>query len=66
MGRKAEQSVELVDKTTYKGRWKNRHDVWKKVTMPKQLVDYIVETCKVHQEAHSSEIQSLLKQYVLK
>lgn len=56
-----------VDKNTTKGRWKNRHDVWKKVNnMPKSLTDYIVSTCKAKQLGQTADIQKQIGQYLFK
>ena len=62
MGRPAETgTMVLVEKTTFKGRWKNRHDVWKKQTaMPQKLVRYIVDCCKMKETP--ADIQQLIKQ----
>ena len=58
--------VQLVDKTTFKGRWKNRHDVWKKsVNMPAKLTEEIVSRCKAS-AAPQPEIQKLIGQYMFK
>lgn len=54
----------LIDKTHFEGQWKNRHDLWRKVTdMPAKLVDYIVEKCK--QTNEPKDIQELAKKYIL-
>ena len=65
MGRPAvnEGDMVLLDKTTFKGRWKNRHDIWKKqTTMPDKLVKYIVNCCKM--KDMPADIQQLMKQYM--
>ena len=60
MGRKPlKDAVILTDKNTYKGTWKKRHDVWKKVSLPDKLVKYIVECCKMKDAP--SDIQQLIK-----
>ncbi|MDE5561050.1 MAG: hypothetical protein K2J00_04505, partial [Bacteroidaceae bacterium] len=43
MGRDATDLMKMVDKTTFKGRWYNRYDEWKKVTdMPEKLTQHIL------------------------
>ena len=55
-----------VDKTTSKGRWKNRIDTWKKVVdMPEELTQLIVNKCK-YAEPMSDKMQSLMKKHVFK
>jgi hypothetical protein len=49
----------LVDKTTFKGRWKNRHDVWKKTALPEKVVKHIVNCCKSKETP--ADIQQLIK-----
>ena len=67
MGRSAKDGdVVLLDKNTYRGRWKDRHDIWKKQSnMPKKLVDYILMRCKVAQGA-PDDMQKLIDQYMFK
>ena len=62
MGRPAVKPDEmvLVDKTTFKGKWKNRHDVWKKKVLPDKVVKYIVNCCKFREAP--ADIQQLIKQ----
>ena len=65
MGRKPlKDAVILLDKTTYKGRWNNRTDVWKKVTLPDKLVRYIVDCCKALDTP--DDIQQLIKKHIFK
>ncbi len=55
----------LTDKTTFTGRWKTRHDIWKKqVSMPQKLVRYIVDCCKAKQMP--ADMQQLMRQNVFK
>ncbi len=36
-----------VDKNTSKGKYKNRHDIWKKIeNCPKELEQYFIDVCK--------------------
>ena len=62
MGRPAVKPDEmvLVDKTTFKGKWMNRHDVWKKKVLPDKVVKYIVNCCKFREAP--ADIQQLIKQ----
>lgn len=62
MGRKG--VVIMTDKTTFRGTWANRHDVWKKVAMPETLRKEIVARCKANTEP-SAGIQKLLRQYIM-
>lgn len=55
----------VVDKNTTKGRWMNRHDVWKRVSLPDKLVDYIVAQCKVNQEGAPKDVQQMIKTHIL-
>ena len=59
-------NFEWVDKTHFKGQWKNRHDVWKKsLNMPEKLTTFIVDKCKANQ-APGAEMQKLIGQYMFK
>ena len=65
MGRPAiKDAIVWVDKTTTKGTWKNRHDIWKKKALPDKVVKYIVECCKTKETP--SEIQQMIKQNMFK
>ena len=66
MGREPlKDAVVLVDKTTYKGTWKNRHDIWKKqLNMPQKLVKYILDCCKT--KNMPADIQQMIKQNMFK
>ena len=66
MGRPAVKPDEmvLVDKTTFKGKWMNRHDVWKKVALPDKVVKHIVSCCMSKQTP--ADIQQLIKQNIFK
>ena len=60
MGRSTKDGdMVLVDKNTFKGRWKNRHDVWKKTALPDKVVKYIVNCCKSKETP--ADIQHLIK-----
>lgn len=53
----------MVDKTTFKGRWNNRHDVWRKRTgVPAQLVNYIVKRCR--EKNDPVDIQRMARQHL--
>lgn len=65
MGRPAiKDAIVWVDKTTTKGTWKNRHDIWKKRALPDKVVKYIVECCKTKETP--TEIQQMIKQNLFK
>ena len=66
MGRPAlTDAVVLTDKTHYRGRWKNRSDLWvKHPSMPDKVVRYIVECCKMKDTP--SDMQQLIKQNMFK
>ncbi len=66
MGRPAiKDAIVLTDKNTYRGTWMNRHDVWKKRnTMPKKLVQYIIDCCKTKDTP--DDIQKLIKQNIFR
>lgn len=63
MGRPAGEpdALILVDEETFKGRFFNRHDVWKKAKMPKEVVDYIVNYCKMVKQGPPEEMQKLIE-----
>lgn len=65
MGReKIKDAIVWVDKTTTKGTWRNRHDIWKKISMPDKAVKYIVNCCKMKQTP--SDVQQIIKQNMFK
>ncbi len=66
MGRKPlKDAVVLIDKTTYKGTWMKRHDIWKKqLNMPEELRKYIVDCCRMKETP--ANIQQLIKQTMFK
>ncbi|MBR1934067.1 MAG: hypothetical protein IJ841_10335 [Prevotella sp.] len=66
MGRSTKDGdMVLVDKNTFKGRWMNRHDIWKKQPqMPEKLVRYIVNCCMMKQTP--AEMQQLIKENMFK
>lgn len=59
-------AIVFVDKNTIKGKWKNRHDVWKRIELPKVLLDHILATCRITRDSHSKEIQDLMQKYLMK
>ncbi|MDE7379216.1 MAG: hypothetical protein K2N13_09740 [Paraprevotella sp.] len=66
MGRDATDLIKMTSKTTFKGRWQNRYDEWKKVTdMPEKLTRHILEKCKAAQES-PEDIQKLMERYIMK
>lgn len=62
MGRKPIKFT-FIDKTHFGGRWKNRIDRWKKVSMPEKLTQYIVDKCK-YTRKEPKEIQQLMKKHI--
>ena len=47
MGReKIKDALVWVDKTTIKGTWQTRHDIWKKKNLPAKMAKYIIDSCK--------------------
>ena len=62
MGRKPIKFT-FIDKTHFGGRWKNRIDRWKKVSMPEKLSQYIVDKCK-YTRKEPKEIQLLMKKHI--
>ena len=64
MGRPASE-LKLTDKTHFRGRWKNRNDVWvKQPSMPDVVVKYIVERCKLKETP--KDVQQYIKQSMFK
>lgn len=48
MGRPATpDGLVMTSKTSFKGRWMKRTEMWKKTVLPDNVVKYIVERCKV-------------------
>ena len=62
MGRPAKKDgVVLTDKTHFRGRWKNRSDLWvKHPQISDKVVRYILERCKTKDTP--ADIQGLIKQ----
>ena len=61
MGReKIKDAMVWIDKTTIRGTWQKRHDIWKKqVNMPEKLRKYIVDCCRMKDTP--ADIQQLIK-----
>jgi hypothetical protein len=60
MGRKAiKDAIVWVDKTTTKGTWMKRHDIWKKKNLPDEVVQYILNCCK--SKNAPAKVQQLIK-----
>lgn len=60
MGRPAiKDAIVWVDKTTTKGTWQKRHDIWKKRALPDRLVHYIVDCCKTKETP--ADIQQMIR-----
>lgn len=65
MGReKIKDAIVWIDKTTTKGTWKTRHDIWKKKNLPKNVVKYILDCCKTKEVP--ADIQQSIKQNMFK
>ena len=65
MGRPAiKDAITWIDKTTTKGTWMKRHDIWKKTQLPEKLVTYIVNCCKTKNAPE--DIQQMIKQNMFK
>ena len=65
MGRKPiKDAIEWVDKTTTKGTWMKRHDIWKKKTLPDKVVKYILACCKT--KAMPADVQQQIRQNMFK
>jgi hypothetical protein len=65
MGReKIKDAMVWIDKTTMKGTWKNRHDIWKKIALPDKAVRYIVDCCK--KKETPADVQQMIKQMMFK
>ena len=66
MGReKTNKGMVWIDKTTIRGTWQKRHDIWKKqVNMPEKLRKYIVDYCRIKNA--SADIQQMIKTTMFK
>lgn len=65
MGReKIKDAIVWIDKTTTKGTWMKRHDIWKKKTLPEKVVRYIVDCCKAKNVP--ADVQQSIKQTMFK
>lgn len=63
MGRKPIK-YEWVDKTTSRGRWMNRIDLWKKIVdCPEALAQHVVDKCKAAQTS-PKDIQKMMQQFI--
>ena len=49
----------MTSKTSFKGRWKKRTEIWKKADLPDKVVRYIVDCCKAKETP--ADIQQLIK-----
>ena len=65
MGRPATpDNLVMTSKTSFKGRWKKRTEIWKKATLPDKVVRHIVECCKMKDTP--ADIQQLIKTNLFK
>ena len=54
----------MTSKTSFKGRWKTRTEIWKKTPLPDKVVKHIVNCCKMKETP--ADIQQALKQNLFK
>ncbi len=52
--------VQMIDKTHFRGRWKNRPEAWKKITLPQNVIRYLVDCCK--SKNVPADVQTAIKQ----
>ena len=65
MGRKAiKDAIVFIDKETLKGYYFNRIDIWKKSKMPKEVVDEILNYCKIVKLGLSAKSQKLINEHM--
>ncbi len=65
MGReKIKDAIVWIDKTTTKGTWMKRHDIWKKTTLPDKVLNYLIGCCKMKETP--DDIQQSIKQNLFK
>ena len=65
MGReKIKDAIVWIDKTTTKGTWMKRHDIWKKTTLPDKVLNYLIGCCKMKETP--ADIQQSIKQSLFK
>ncbi len=65
MGReKIKDAIVWIDKTTTKGTWMKRHDIWKKTTLPDKVLNYLIGCCKMKETP--ADIQESIKQSLFK
>jgi hypothetical protein len=65
MGReKIKDAIVWIDKTTTKGTWMKRHDIWKNVVLPEKVTKYILACCKT--KNIPADIQQSIKQAMFK
>lgn len=63
MGRES-GTIDWVDKTHFKGTWRNRIDAWRKASnVPETLTQHIVDKCKAAQSS-PAHIQALIKKHI--
>jgi hypothetical protein len=61
MGRPTEKGdLVVLDANTVRGRWKTRTDIWKRINLPKALLDHIITSARIHQEVWSPEYQRMM------
>ena len=66
MGRPAlRDAIAVLDANTVRGKWLKRTDIWKRIALPKPLLDHIITAARIHQEAWSSEYQGMMLKYLM-
>jgi len=58
------EEMQMIDKTHFKGRWTTLNQSWKKVTLPQNVVRYMVDACK--SKNTPANIQQSIKQVMFK
>ncbi len=61
---KIKDAMVMVDKNTFKGTWKTRHDIWKKISISEKTVKYIVDCCKLKNTP--ADVEQAMKQALFK
>lgn len=59
-------AIKFMDKDTQRGRWGTRTDIWKRITLPKALLDHIIATARIHQETWSPAMQESMQKNLFK
>ncbi len=54
-------AIVFLDQDTQRGRWGTRTDIWKRIVLPKALLNHIITSARIHQEVWSGAIQESMK-----